>query len=63
MFTRLVNRGDAAVIKIGENIQITVVKIKGNQVKLDIDALAEVEVWRRELWDAKQTETEQLNRS
>jgi carbon storage regulator len=36
-------------IKIGNNIQVTVVGINGNQVQLGIDAPKKINVWRSEL--------------
>jgi len=36
-------------IDIGENIRVTVVKIKPKSVTLVIDAPRDIEVWRREL--------------
>jgi carbon storage regulator len=36
-------------IRIDNNIQVTVVGINGDQVKLGIDAPKEINVWRSEL--------------
>lgn len=43
-------------IVIGENIVITVVDIRGDKVRLGIDAPTEVPVHRREVFDAIQNE-------
>ena len=36
-------------IEIGENIRVTVVEIKGDSVKLGIEAPKDIKVWREEL--------------
>ncbi len=38
-------------IKIGEDITITIVEIKGNQVRLGIEAPPDIRVYRKELYD------------
>lgn len=38
-------------IIIGENIVITVIEIKGGQVRIGIDAPREVEVYREEIYE------------
>ncbi len=43
-------------IVIGENVIITVVDIRGDKVRLGIDAPSEVPVHRREVYDAIQRE-------
>lgn len=61
VLTRKVGREDSAVIQIGEDIKVTVLEIRGEQVRLGITAPDSVAVWRRELWDAKQGITEHPN--
>jgi carbon storage regulator len=39
-------------IIIGENIEITIVEIRGDKVRLGIDAPVEVSVHRKEVFDA-----------
>lgn len=39
-------------IVIGDNITVTVVDVKGDSVRLAIDAPRDVKVWRGELYDA-----------
>lgn len=46
--------GNSAVID--ENFVITVVEIRGDKVRLGIQAVKDVKVHRREVWDAIQRE-------
>lgn len=41
-------------LQIGDQITITIIEVKGDQVKLGIDAPSDVKVFRRELYDAIQ---------
>jgi carbon storage regulator len=43
-------------IMIGDQVELTVVDIKGDQVKLGIDAPSQVKVYRREVYAAIQEE-------
>jgi carbon storage regulator len=43
-------------IMIGDNVQVSVVEIKGDQVKLGIDAPRSVKVYRHEVFEAIQRE-------
>lgn len=45
----LTRRSDEA-LRIGDNVKITVVEIKGNQVRLGIEAPAEVSIYREEIY-------------
>lgn len=45
----VLSRKRAEVILIGESIRVTVVQIKGNQVRLDVDAPRDIRVLRAEL--------------
>ena len=47
---------------IGDNIKITVLGVKGNKVRLGIDAPTEVSVHREEIWLKIQKEKEDANR-
>jgi len=47
----LSRRRDESII-IGDNITITIVEIRGDKVRLGIDAPKEVPVHRREVYDA-----------
>ena len=46
----LTRRTDEA-LKIGDNITITVLEIRGNQVRLGVDAPRDVAVHRQEIYD------------
>jgi carbon storage regulator len=50
-------------IIIGDKIVVSVVEIKGDQVKLGIDAPASVKVYRREVYEAIQEENRAASRS
>lgn len=43
-------------IRIGQNISITVIEVKGDQVKLGIEAPKTIKVFRQEVYDAIQKE-------
>jgi carbon storage regulator len=46
-------------IVIGDNVIITIVDVRGDRVRLGIDAPREVSVHRREVYDAIQRENQQ----
>ncbi|KJR43604.1 Carbon storage regulator [Candidatus Magnetoovum chiemensis] len=46
----LTRKSDEA-IKIGDNITITVIEVKGNKVRLGIEAPSTVRIYRKELYD------------
>ena len=46
-------------IVIGDNIEITVIETKGDQIKLGIKAPKEVEIHRKELYEAIQQANQQ----
>ncbi|MFA4909447.1 MAG: carbon storage regulator CsrA [Desulfobacteria bacterium] len=43
-------------IKLGDNITVTVLEIKGNQVRLGIEAPAGIRVYRKELYEKIKSE-------
>lgn len=43
-------------IKIGENITITIIDIKGDQVKIGVEAPKDVKVFRQEVFNAIRNE-------
>ncbi len=50
-------------IVIGDDIQVSVVEIKGDQIKLGISAPRHVKVYRQEVYDAIQAENVQAAKS
>lgn len=50
-------------INIGDQIEISVIDIKGDQVKLGIKAPREVKVYRREVYEAIQRENKAAART
>jgi carbon storage regulator len=39
-------------IQIGEDVEVTVVDVRGDVVRLGINAPQKTQIWRKELWDA-----------
>ena len=56
VLTRRVNAGDDSVICIGGDIEITLVEVKGDQVRLGVQAPRSVIVDRTEIWEQKRRE-------
>ena len=54
----LTRRVREAII-VGENVRVTVLEIRGNQVKIGIDAPPAVEVHREEIYQRVKAEREQ----
>lgn len=50
-------------IIIGDEIRVSVVEIKGDQVKLGIDAPRDVKVYRQEVFEAIQAENREAAKS
>jgi carbon storage regulator len=48
-------------IFIGDNIKITIVDIRGDKVRLGIEAPSEIPVHRQEVYEAIQREQQRLN--
>ncbi|PKG22079.1 carbon storage regulator CsrA [Niallia nealsonii] len=47
----VLSRKNGEVIKIGEDIEITVIASKGDQVKIGISAPKDVEIFRKEVYE------------
>lgn len=50
-------------IKIGEDISITIIEIRGDQVKIGVEAPKNVKVFRQEVFDAIQNENKAASHS
>lgn len=46
-------------IKIGDNITITLIEVRGDQVKIGVEAPKNVKVFRQEVFNAIQTENKE----
>lgn len=49
--------GRKAILRIGDNITVTVFGVKGNQVRLGIDAPRGTAIWREEIYQHLRAET------
>lgn len=58
----ILTRRVGEAIKIGNDIDITVLGIKGNQVRLGVNAPKEVAVHREEIYERIRRETRAANR-
>jgi carbon storage regulator len=47
----VLSRRPGEALRFGDEIEITVVEVKGDMVRLGIDAPRTVQVWRKELWE------------
>ncbi|WP_338048396.1 carbon storage regulator CsrA [Peribacillus alkalitolerans] len=47
----ILNRKKGESIQIGEGIEIKIVSIQGEQVKIGIEAPDDLEVYRKEIWE------------
>lgn len=48
----VLSRKPGETLRIGDDVEITVVEVKGDLVRLGIQAPRTVQVWRKELWEA-----------
>jgi carbon storage regulator len=48
----VLSRKPGEALRVGDNIEITIVEVKGDMVRLGIEAPRNVQVWRKELWEA-----------
>lgn len=54
----VLTRKNGESIKIGEDIEITIVSVKNDQVKIGIKAPVTVEIFRKEIFDQIQLENQ-----
>ncbi len=47
------------VIRVGESVTVRVLEVKGNQVRLGVEAPAEVRIYREEIYRAVRKENEE----
>ena len=52
VLTRRAERGEHSRIRIGDDIELVVVSVRGEAVRLGVEAPTDVEVHRKEVWDA-----------
>lgn len=55
----ILSRKTGEAIQIGDDIEIRIVSVKGDQVKLGIDAPKHVDIYRKEIVDEIQKENQQ----
>lgn len=48
----VLSRKPGEALRVGDDVEITIVEVKGDMVRIGIDAPRNVQVWRKELWDA-----------
>ena len=51
------------IIRVGENVTVRVLEVKGNQVRLGIEAPGDVRIYREEVYRAIRKETEDAGQS
>ena len=56
VLTRQLNAGDKSTICIGKDVEITLVEVRGDQVRIGVQAPREMTVDRTEIWEQKQRE-------
>ncbi|MCW5893725.1 MAG: carbon storage regulator CsrA [bacterium] len=54
----ILTRKSGEVIRIGDEIAIRVLEVRGNQVRIGVDAPAKVRIYREEIYRAIQRENE-----
>ena len=48
----VLSRKPGEALRVGDEVEITVVEVKGDMVRIGIEAPRNVQVWRKELWEA-----------
>ena len=60
VLTRRADAGDHSIIQIGHDIEIVVTEIRGDQVRIGIQAPRDIPVHRRELYDELVAEPDKM---
>lgn len=58
----VLTRKNGEIIKIGDEIEITIISSKNDQVKIGINAPKNIEVFRKEILEEIQAENEQASK-
>lgn len=48
----VLSRKPGEALRVGDDVEITIVEVKGDMVRIGIEAPRDVQVWRKELWEA-----------
>ena len=56
VLTRRAELGDQSKISIGDEIELTVIEVRGDQVRLGVEAPRYVSIHRKEIWLQLQAE-------
>lgn len=56
----ILTRRVGETLKIGDDVNVTVLGVKGNQVRIGVDAPKEVSVHREEIYDRIQKEKDEI---
>ena len=48
----VLSRKPGEALRVGDDVEITIVEVKGDMVRIGIEAPRNVQVWRKELWEA-----------
>lgn len=48
----VLSRKPGEALRVGDEVEITVVEVKGDMVRIGIEAPRTVQIWRKELWEA-----------
>ena len=60
VLTRRPDSGDQSVVTVGADIEVKVIEVRGDQVRLGVTAPGDVKVHRKEIWlQLREAETEQ----
>ena len=52
----ILTRRVGETLKIGDEVEVTILSVKGNQIRIGVNAPREVEVHRLEIWEKIQAE-------